>query len=87
MDRDKRWDRVQIALKGLVSGEGVASEDPLATIKEKYEQGENDEFFKPIIVNGDDGRLKGLSEVPLTVITILTKPYRQRHLLLLQLPR
>jgi len=61
MDRDKRWDRVQIALKGLVSGEGEASEDPVATIKEKYEKGETDEFFKPIIVGGDEGRLKGES--------------------------
>ena len=50
---------VQIALKGLVNGEGEASEDPVATIKERYTKGENDEFLKPIIVSGDEGRLKG----------------------------
>lgn len=59
MDRDKRWERVEIALKGLVLGEGEASSDPVATIKERYEKGENDEFLKPIIVNGDEGRIKG----------------------------
>lgn len=59
MDRDKRWERIELALKGLVLGEGEASTDPVATIKERYEKGENDEFLKPIILNGDDARIKG----------------------------
>lgn len=59
MDRDKRWDRVEVALKGLVQGEGEKSEDPLATVKARYEQGETDEFLKPIIVGGDERRIKG----------------------------
>ncbi|KAK3990888.1 BPG-independent [Cladorrhinum sp. PSN332] len=58
MDRDKRWERVEIALKGLILGEGEASEDPVKTVKERYEKGENDEFLKPIIVGGDEGRIK-----------------------------
>ncbi|KAI9830197.1 MAG: hypothetical protein M1826_004999 [Phylliscum demangeonii] len=53
MDRDKRWDRVEIAMKGIVLGEGEASDDPVQTIKERYEKGENDEFLKPIIVDDD----------------------------------
>lgn len=61
MDRDKRWERVELALKGLVLGEGEASSDPVATVKERYEKGENDEFLKPIIINGDDARIKGKS--------------------------
>lgn len=35
----------------LVNGTGAATSDPIATIKERYEQKENDEFLKPIIVN------------------------------------
>ncbi|EOO01975.1 putative -bisphosphoglycerate-independent phosphoglycerate mutase protein [Phaeoacremonium minimum UCRPA7] len=58
MDRDKRWDRVELALKGLVLGEGEESTDPVATVKERYEKGENDEFLKPIIVGGDEARIK-----------------------------
>lgn len=58
MDRDKRWERVEIALKGIISGEGETSEDVVATIKERYEKGENDEFLKPIIVNGESARVK-----------------------------
>lgn len=59
MDRDKRWDRVEIGLKGVVSGEGEDSTDPVATIEERYSKGENDEFLKPIIVGGQEGRVQG----------------------------
>jgi 2,3-bisphosphoglycerate-independent phosphoglycerate mutase len=65
MDRDKRWERIAIALKGMVLGEGEASEDPVKTVKERYEKGETDEFLKPIIVGGDEGRIKGLFLVSL----------------------
>lgn len=59
MDRDKRWERIEIALKGMVLGEGEQSDDPLKTVKERYEKGETDEFLKPIVVGGDEGRIKG----------------------------
>ncbi|KAK0725425.1 BPG-independent [Lasiosphaeris hirsuta] len=58
MDRDKRWERVELALKGMILGEGEKSDDPVKTIKERYEKGENDEFLKPIILGGDGGRIK-----------------------------
>lgn len=61
MDRDKRWDRVEIGMKGLVQGEGEESSNPIATIKERYEKEENDEFLKPIIVGGKDRRIQGMS--------------------------
>lgn len=59
MDRDKRWDRVEVGMKGLVLGEGEDSDDPVATIKERYEKGETDEFLKPIIVGGKERRVQG----------------------------
>ncbi|KAF2868866.1 BPG-independent [Massariosphaeria phaeospora] len=58
MDRDKRWDRVEIGMKGIVEGDGEDSSDPVATIKERYEKGENDEFLKPIIVGGKERRIQ-----------------------------
>ncbi|KXL46875.1 hypothetical protein M433DRAFT_65004 [Acidomyces richmondensis BFW] len=58
MDRDKRWDRVEVGLKALVLGEGEASDDPVKTIQERYDQGETDEFLKPIIVHGAAARVK-----------------------------
>ncbi|GAP90758.2 hypothetical protein SAMD00023353_5200990 [Rosellinia necatrix] len=63
MDRDKRWERVEIALKGMILGEGEQSSDPVQTVKERYEKGENDEFLKPIIVGGDEGRIRDDDEV------------------------
>lgn len=64
MDRDKRWERTELALKGMILGEGEASDDPVKTVKERYETGENDEFLKPIIVGGAEGRIKGPLHTP-----------------------
>jgi len=60
MDRDKRWERIKIATECLINGEGEASEDPIATIEERYKKDETDEFLKPIIIGGDEGRIKGI---------------------------
>jgi 2,3-bisphosphoglycerate-independent phosphoglycerate mutase len=57
MDRDKRWERVELGLKGMVTGEGEESSDPVATFQSRYDAGENDEFLKPIIINGKAGRI------------------------------
>lgn len=62
MDRDKRWERVEIGMKGLVLGEGEDSSDPIKTIEERYAAGETDEFLKPIIVGGKDRRVQGKIE-------------------------
>ncbi|KAF2716866.1 2,3-bisphosphoglycerate-independent phosphoglycerate mutase [Polychaeton citri CBS 116435] len=58
MDRDKRWERVEVGMKGMVLGEGEASDDVVKTYQERYEKGETDEFLKPIIANGDEARVK-----------------------------
>jgi len=50
MDRDKRWERVQLAYDLLVRGYGVHTTDPLAAVHNSYEAGVTDEFIKPIIV-------------------------------------
>lgn len=59
MDRDKRWERVKIAVDGLVKGEGEEGTDPVEKLEDRYKKKETDEFLKPIIVNGDEGRIKG----------------------------
>lgn len=67
MDRDKRWERLNIALDGLIDGKGEESSDPVKTIKERYEKKETDEFLKPIIVNGSEARIKGILSTKLNV--------------------
>jgi len=61
MDRDKRWERVKIAYDALVKGVGEMTSDFVATIRSRYDQGETDEFLKPIIAEKK-------SEQPLTII-------------------
>lgn len=58
MDRDKRWDRVEIGMNGMVTGEGEETSDPVQTFQKRYDAGETDEFLKPIIINGSEGRIK-----------------------------
>lgn len=88
MDRDKRWERNELALKGMVLGEGEQSDDPVKTVKERYEKGENDEFLKPIIVGGQEGRIKGSQTRRVLIATLISRltAYRWRQRLLFQLP-
>ncbi|KAJ6601937.1 phosphoglycerate mutase [Mycena vulgaris] len=61
MDRDKRWDRIKIAIDGLVDDEGQAlgeGKGVVDEIKANYEKEVTDKFLKPIIVNGDAGRIE-----------------------------
>ena len=58
MDRDKRWERVNIALEGILHGKGEQAQDPVKATEDKYGHDETDEFWKPIIVNGDEGRVR-----------------------------
>ncbi|KAF9950020.1 hypothetical protein BGZ70_001536 [Mortierella alpina] len=51
MDRDKRWERVKIAVDGLVSGVGEKATDPVQAIEDSYKKDVTDEFLKPIIIN------------------------------------
>ena len=37
MDRDKRWERIEVGLNALCVGDGEESTDPVKTIKERYE--------------------------------------------------
>jgi len=52
MDRDKRWDRIDIALEALIDGKGKHATDPAAAIQESYNGGISDEFIKPIVLEG-----------------------------------
>src|SRR5262245_3483601 len=56
MDRDNRWERVEIAYRALVHGEAqTKTNDPVGALQKSYEQGVTDEFVKPIVVTKGDG--------------------------------
>ncbi|WP_298943997.1 2,3-bisphosphoglycerate-independent phosphoglycerate mutase [uncultured Psychromonas sp.] len=56
MDRDNRWERVQLAYDALVNGVGVKATDAVSAIEQSYADGVTDEFVKPIILTDDQGQ-------------------------------
>lgn len=58
MDRDKRWDRVKIAVDALVKGEGTKADDPVKAIEDCYAKNETDEFIKPLIFGDESTRIQ-----------------------------
>ena len=49
MDRDKRWERLQMAYDAMVYGEGVQNSDPVDAVVRSYENGVTDEFVEPVV--------------------------------------
>ncbi len=52
MDRDKRWERVQLAYDAMTLGEGLQAADAESALQAAYDRDENDEFVKPSCVDG-----------------------------------
>jgi 2,3-bisphosphoglycerate-independent phosphoglycerate mutase len=50
MDRDRRWDRTELAYSAIVEGQGTQVTDPLEAIRQAYESGKTDEFMLPVVV-------------------------------------
>jgi len=50
MDRDRRWERIELAYRAIVNGSGPAAYDPLQAIRAAYEAGVTDEFIKPVVI-------------------------------------
>lgn len=56
MDRDNRWDRVELAYRAIVEGKGVYSApDARTAVHLAYERGETDEFIKPTVITDAEG--------------------------------
>ena len=50
MDRDKRWQRVEMAYNAMVRGQGEKSTSAIKAIEESYQREEFDEFVKPTVI-------------------------------------
>jgi 2,3-bisphosphoglycerate-independent phosphoglycerate mutase len=56
MDRDNRWERMELAYRALVHGEAeTRTDDPVGALQRSYEQDVTDEFIKPIVVTEGSG--------------------------------
>lgn len=80
MDRDKRWERTRKAYDLLVDGEGEATTDVLETLQARYDDGETDEFLKPIVCKDEDGQPMGTIEEDDAVVFFNFRTDRPRQL-------
>ena len=53
MDRDNRWDRVELAYKAIAYGEGNTAADPVAAVESSYGADVTDEFVVPTVIERD----------------------------------
>jgi 2,3-bisphosphoglycerate-independent phosphoglycerate mutase len=59
MDRDKRWDRVQLAYDALVDAAGNEVVDAQAAVSQSYQSGVSDEFLRPCVIGDYAGMSDG----------------------------
>ena len=53
MDRDKRWERVQMAYDAMVYGEGNHNADPVDAVARSYANNVTDEFMEPVVCDSE----------------------------------
>lgn len=80
MDRDKRWERTQLAYDLLVQARGEPHTDPVAAIALSYERGITDEFVEPIVIVDANGNPVGPVREGDGVIFFNFRPDRARQL-------
>ena len=79
MDRDNRWDRVELAYKALTKGEGVPAECPVCAVANSYKEEVHDEFVKPSVVM-EDGKPVATIQDKDSVIFFNFRPDRAREI-------
>lgn len=79
MDRDKRWNRTELAYNAMVLGEGKYHENPLDVVLESYEKDTTDEFIMPTVITQNDQPL-GTINTGDSIILFNFRPDRMRQL-------
>ena len=79
MDRDNRWDRVELAYKALTKGEGETAVSGPAGIQASYDAEKYDEFVMPTVVT-EDGKAIGTIKDHDSVIFFNFRPDRAREI-------
>ncbi|MCR5005886.1 MAG: 2,3-bisphosphoglycerate-independent phosphoglycerate mutase [Clostridiales bacterium] len=79
MDRDKRWEREEIAYKALVFGEGVEAASSIQGIQDSYDKEVFDEFVLPVVVKENGQPVATIKEND-SVVFFNFRPDRARQL-------
>ena len=79
MDRDNRWDRVELAYKALTKGEGVKGTNAAEAVQASYDVGKTDEFVVPTVIEKDGKPLATIQDGD-SVIFFNFRPDRAREI-------
>lgn len=79
MDRDNRWDRVELAYQALTKGEGQKAPDAVTAVQNSYDDGKNDEFVIPTVVVKDEKPVAVIQDQD-SVIFFNFRPDRAREI-------
>ncbi len=80
MDRDKRWQRVELAYNAMVNGEGEKAKSAVSAVEESYQREEFDEFIKPTVITLANGEPVAKIEENDSVIFFNFRPDRAREI-------
>jgi len=80
MDRDTRWERVQLAYDCLTSGEGAVADSVADAMRTSYDKDETDEFIRPVLIADEDGKSRAIIEDGDTVIFFNFRGDRPREI-------
>ena len=75
MDRDNRWERVQLAYDAMVYGEGIQNPDPVDAVAQSYANDVTDEFMEPVVCDPE-----GTSSDNDSIIFFNYRPDRAREI-------
>ena len=79
MDRDNRWERVELAYRALTKGEGAQNPCPVCGLNDSYKEEVFDEFVKPIVVTEDGHPLTTIKDKD-SIIFFNFRPDRAREI-------
>ena len=79
MDRDNRWDRVQLAYRALTLGEGETAGSAGEAVTQSYARGETDEFIRPTVVMKDGAPVATVGDGD-SIVFFNFRPDRAREL-------
>ena len=79
MDRDNRWDRVALAYKAMVNGEGVTADSATEAIQNSYDNDKTDEFVLPAVVMDNGAPVATIKEND-SIIFFNFRPDRAREI-------
>ena len=62
MDRDRRWERTQLAYQALVLGQGEYASSSREAISKAYHDNTTDEFVLPTVIRNENGPISTIKE-------------------------